>query len=127
MKRIALFLASIVLGTGSLYALTKQAKSETAIQINVPSGAGVDGVKISQSDATKNAINVTSGGVVFTLKTIAALDALTPVTTGQYFTCSDCTQSALCISSGTTQGAWVIAIATGTKAGSTWSGFAHCN
>lgn len=61
------------------------------------------------------------------LRTLAQIDALTADTTGQLVVCSDCTRSAICISSGSvTSGAFVVLVETGTFAGSTFSGLAHC-
>lgn len=60
-------------------------------------------------------------------RTIAQLGALIPGTTGQLVVCSDCIRSAICLSSGSVKaGSWVIATATGTMAGTTFSGFPHC-
>lgn len=63
------------------------------------------------------------------IRTLAQLNALTPDTTGQMVFCSDCTRSAIAVSSGShptaSVGAWVVPIATGTFVGSTWSGLPH--
>jgi hypothetical protein len=60
------------------------------------------------------------------LRTLAQLNALTADTTGQLVVCTDCTRSALAISSGSVNaGSWVIAVATGPFVGSTWSGLQH--
>ncbi len=60
-------------------------------------------------------------------KTIAQLNVLIPDATGQIIACTDCVVSSLCISSGSVvAGSWVILVATGAFAGSTWSGFPHC-
>lgn len=71
--------------------------------------------------------SVSASREVIGVQTIAQLNALTPDTTGQFLGCSDCTQSAICISSGSVSpGQWVILTSTGTFVGTTWSGFQHC-
>ena len=65
--------------------------------------------------------------IVITPITLATINALTSDATGQIVACTDCVRSSLCISSGTVNpGAFVILTATGTFAGSTWSGLQHC-
>lgn len=71
-----------------------------------------------------------SGAYVPYLQTLAQINVLLPGTTGQWVGCSDCTRTAVCVSSGSnaasSTGAWVVPIATGTFVGSTWSGLPHC-
>ena len=121
---IALLLLSFV--SGPVAAATKQGHALPASKITVPNGGDVDGLEIDQDDTGQNAVKISSGGVVLAFKTVAQFNALTPVTTGQLFMCSDCTRSTLCVSSGVLTGAWVVAVATGTFAGSSWSGLQHC-
>ena len=51
--------------------------------------------------------------------TLAQLQALTPSTTGQIVSCSNCVRSEVCVSSGTTQNAWTVFAETGTMTSST--------
>lgn len=55
-------------------------------------------------------------------KTLAEIDAYAARAAGQIVYCSNCTRSALCVSSGTAAGAWVIATASGTFQ----AGIQHC-
>lgn len=64
--------------------------------------------------------------LVLDTSTKAQINALTPDTTGQIVGCSDCTQSAICISTSVVVGGWVVPVSTGTFVGSLWSGFTHC-
>lgn len=59
-------------------------------------------------------------------KTVAQINAATPSAVGNILLCSDCTRSAVCVSSGTGRGAYVIIAATGTFVGGTFSGLSHC-
>lgn len=56
-------------------------------------------------------------------KTIAQINATTPNAAGQRVYCSNCTQSHVCVSSGTTNGAYVIEVETGTFVAGTET---HC-
>ncbi len=74
-----------------------------------------------------NVVNTsTNAATVFTFPalpsvTLAQLDALQPQTTGQVAFCSNCTQSYVCVSTGsTTIGAWVPLVATGTFTAATF-------
>lgn len=61
--------------------------------------------------------------------TLVQINALTPDDTGQFVLCDDCTRSAVCVSSGADSGrvgAFVVPIESGTFAGATFSGHAHC-
>jgi hypothetical protein len=90
----------------------------------------VTGALTQASGAVTLSTTSYNGGVVLYNQTKAQINALLPTTTGQMVLCNDCTRSAVCVSSGsnsaTSVGAWVIAVNTGTFAGSTFSGFAHC-
>lgn len=46
-------------------------------------------------------------------RTIAQLNSLTPVTTGQIVYCNNCTIATICVSSGVLTGAWVVVSSTG--------------
>ncbi len=65
----------------------------------------------------------TDGPVGFWGQTLAQMNQLTPITTGYVLHVTDATRSRLCISSGTTKGAWVIITATGTFEGASYP---HC-
>ena len=92
----------------------------------------INGGDILDSDANNRVLvstgNVAVTGVGLTLysRTIAQLNAITPANVGQMFLCNNCTQSPVCISSGTGTGAFVILASTGTFAGATFSGMTHC-
>lgn len=76
-----------------------------------------------------NVGSVKASKLAIGLQTVAQLNVLAPDTTGQIVGCSDCTRSAVCISSGAASGnvgAWVILVGTGVFVGSTWSGLQHC-
>lgn len=45
-------------------------------------------------------------------RTLAQINALTPGVTNQIVVCTDCTRTALCISSGILRGAWVVPVST---------------
>ena len=45
-------------------------------------------------------------------RTIAQLNALAPSSVGTFVFCSNCTRSALCVSTGTAAGAWAITVST---------------
>lgn len=70
--------------------------------------------------------NASMTRAAMTSNTLAVLATLTPDTTTQLIGCTDCTQSAICVSSGVTRGAWVVIEATGPLVGSTYSGFPKC-
>lgn len=59
-------------------------------------------------------------------RTIAQINAITPTAAGALLVCSNCTQSAICISSGTGRGAFTVIATTGTFVGSSYSGMTHC-
>lgn len=67
-----------------------------------------------------------SGGLMLSSNTISGLEATTPTRTGQLYNCSDCLRATVCASSGTGRGAFVVAIASGTFAGGTYSGIQTC-
>lgn len=69
-----------------------------------------------------------TGTVQIDGKTLAQLNGAAgkPDAVGNFARCTDCTQSALCVSSGTSAGAWVVAMATGTFVGANYSGMPHC-
>lgn len=52
-------------------------------------------------------ITATSGNIGFYPRTLTQINAITPTAVGQAYYCSDCTNSAVCISSGTGLGAFV--------------------
>lgn len=55
--------------------------------------------------------NAATSKLSITPRTIAVINLLTPDTTGQIVTCSDCAYSALCVSTGADSGrigAWVV-------------------
>lgn len=56
--------------------------------------------------------------------TKALMNAATPRATGQEIFCSDCTTAALCVSSGTSRGAYVVGVATGPF---TAASYPHCS
>ena len=65
--------------------------------------------------------------IVLAQYTLAQINSLTPDATGQLVLCSNCTRSTVCVSSGSVNpGSWVIAVATGTFGGTTFSGLQHC-
>lgn len=70
--------------------------------------------------------SIEGAGLSLTSRTIAQLNAQAPARVGQLVMCSDCTRSAVCVSSGTSAGAYVILTATGPFAGATYSGIQHC-
>lgn len=73
---------------------------------------------VSTTTLTANNLVATYGitGATLTLsgvftpysRTISQLNALAPGAAGQFVFCSDCVRSALCVSSGTATGAWVV-------------------
>lgn len=73
--------------------------------------------------ATTQANNLGNVSAVLDTKTVAQMNAYVPRTTAQTLTCSDCTISRLCVSSGTAAGAWVVAVATGIFTAATYP---HC-
>ena|SRR5688572_3710149 len=73
-----------------------------------------------------NVGSIKASKIVLDQRTLAQINALTPDTTGQMVLCINCTRSAVCVSSGVTNGAWVIAVTSGTRTGATFSGFDHC-
>lgn len=93
-------------------------------------GATVSGALTQSGGAVTLSTTAFNGGVILYSQTKAQINALLPTTTGQMVLCNDCTRSAICISSGsnsaTSVGAFVIIAATGTFAGSNFSGLAHC-
>lgn len=54
-----------------------------------------------------------SGSFAPASRTIAQLNAIAPSAAGLMFFCSDCTRSAVCVSSGTGTGAWTVSSSTG--------------
>jgi hypothetical protein len=74
--------------------------------------------------------NAQASKIVLDQRTQTQMNTLLPDTTGQMILCIDCTQSSICVSSGsnstTSVGAWVVLGQTGTFVGSTFSGFTHC-
>ncbi len=74
--------------------------------------------------------NVKAKRITFDSYTIAEIDALTPDTTNQWVGCSNCTQTAVCVSSGSNTpnsvGAFVVPITTGTFVGANYSAHPHC-
>lgn len=104
----------VLLGLGLLAALAVRGECATTTQYHAI-GA------VQMSSATM------SGSMIFWSLPIATINAITPSTTGQMVLCNNCTQSSICISSGSTApGAWVVAVDTGVHVGTTWSGFTHC-
>jgi hypothetical protein len=59
----------------------------------------------------------TDGPVGFAQYTLAAMNQLTPAASGYFVYVPDALLSKLCVSSGTTKGAWTTAVATGTFVG----------
>ena len=55
-----------------------------------------------------------SGTVSLYSRTITQINSLAPTAVGQLLYCSDCVRSAICVSSGTAAGAWVVAVSTAT-------------
>lgn len=114
-----------------VYSLDDDGDQSLTGNLTVQSSMTVTGVSAFTGSVTANgtvSLSTTTftGGVLLMSRTIAQLNTLTSGTTGQLILCSDCVRSAICVSSGTSNGAWVIAVATGTTTGTTFSGFAHC-
>lgn len=125
MKRLLFVFGLLVSVTCPSFSAQAQRLGPT--KIDIPNGADVDAITLDQNDGGQLAVNISSGGVSLWNQTIAQIDQLLPVTTGQLIICSNCVRSAICVSSGTlSKGSWVIAVATGTTTGTTYSGFAHC-
>lgn len=84
---------------------------------NVPISNGYDWNLSNDSSAPSVSFNSGAtfrGSIALYSRTIAQLNALTPSTTGQIAYCSDCVQSAICVSSGIVVGSWVgVAVSTG--------------
>ena len=68
-----------------------------------------------------NAIGLVAA--VLDTKTLAQMNAATPRSTGQMVVVTDALISRVCVSSGTTIGAWVVAVATGSF---TAASYPHC-
>lgn len=66
----------------------------------------------------------TDGPVGIWNRTLAQMNALAPLKANQMIIVSDAVQSRVCVSSGTGAGAWVVATATGTFVGNSYT---HCN
>lgn len=85
---------------------------------------------IGYAAAPNSVGSIKASKILLGQKTLAQINSLTPDDTGQFVLCADCTQSAVCISSGANTpnsvGAFVILVNTGTFAGSTFGGFGHC-
>lgn len=78
--------------------------------------------------APRNQIgNAEAKKIVMFPYTISQINNLKADTTGQMVLCSDCTQSTICVSSGSVNnGSWVVIAASGPFAGATYSGMPHC-
>ena len=111
---------------GPSWVFAVQAQQQAPMKVVVPDGANVDGITVTQNDAGQYAVNVSSGAILLWQQTIAQLEKITPVGTGQLIMCSDCVQNAVCVSSGTGKGAWVGLASSGTFVGATWSGMTTC-
>jgi hypothetical protein len=70
--------------------------------------------------------SISATKIVIGSKTLAQINALTPDAFGQMVACSDCTQTTVCISSGTGRGGFVLLVSTGGFVGATWGGMPHC-
>jgi hypothetical protein len=74
----------------------------------------------------QNIGSVAMDAAALPVKTVAQINALTSDATGQVVFCSNCLQSALCVSSGTVApGAWTVSSATSTAVLGGLLG--HCN
>ena len=62
-----------------------------------------------------------ANGISLWSRTAAQINALAPLQAGQILFCSNCTNSPVCVSSGTGTGAWIAAMSSGTV-----SGVPHC-
>ena|SRR5271165_1983677 len=65
-----------------------------------------------------------SSGLGLAGVTVVQMNLLTPAYTGEIIFCSNCLQSALCVSSGTTTGGWTVIAGTSTVGGGSLLG--HC-
>lgn len=100
---------SSVTNQGYLYSINPSSGNTGGFLIN--NGGGI--LNWSQSVvASTNSLTV-GGFPALSVATIAQLGALAPATTGQLVMCSNC-MSPLCVSSSTTQGAWVMVGSTAT-------------
>ncbi len=89
-------------------------------------GAGTGPYRYDDTGAVINTELNINGGTKLLSRTIAQLNAITPRDTDIMVGCSDCVVSAVCVSSGTGTGAFVILTASGPFVGACVSGFAHC-
>jgi len=109
-----------VSGNATVGSLTNTGASAVTGNQTVTGNQAVTGT-LTVTGAVSQSTTTFTGAFLPWPKTIAQLNALTSGTTGQIVSCTDCTKSGICISSGTTApGAWVVAVvSTNTGAGYT--------
>lgn len=127
MKRLYVLALALVF-VAPLYAANTCAKTDLECLVTGPTANPTTQWRVDSGGNITTNGSATLGGVFVPFpQTIAQMNALVPGVAGtQIILCSNCTQSALCVSSGTAAGSWVVIAATGPFVGATFSGLAHC-
>lgn len=112
MKTLLAALAALSISANLWAAATQDSRTKTTFTNIVVTGtAEVDGALTVDGLATHN------GPILPYSRTLAQINALAATSAGQIVVCSNCTSTKICVSSGTSAGAWTLLQSSATEAG----------